>query len=1078
MIGWFVARPAVANLLMLVLLVAGVLAMGKTRQETLPNVPLDRLGITVTFAQAAPERVEALVCMPLENALYGIEGLSQMVTEAREGLCSITVDIEQGYQTRIVLEQVRTALDGMTRLPANASRPRVQELIVRNRVARLVLTGDLDAMGLYRLARQVRADLLASEAISVVDIESLPDRELALDVRAADLRRHGMSLADMAMALSSGTDSVAGGVLHSDQGDLLLETGQRPDTVADYLAMPLRQSGHGDVLRLGDVARAGDGFARQPMRAWLDGQPAVALDVYRVGRQQVLEVADAIEAYRVGRAWPPGVAVTLWQDDAEAFRTRSEMLWRNALVALSVLALILTFALGLGLARWIALGIPVAMIGACIVMPVLGESFNTISLFAFILVLGIVVDDAIIVGESVHHQRRLGYRGQEAALRGARAVARPVCYAVLTTALAFSPLLFLPGAEGALMRVVPIVAISILVLSLLESLWILPAHLASIPDRPGRLVAASDRLSERFNRFLDGVLGRVYRPAMAHLLRWRYPVVTAFVGMMAITAALLHNGWVNTVLFSEVEADHVLAEVVFPQGTPVSRIEEELARLEASAAQLSRSLEAEWGTRVIDRRLAEQGFREKISNAADPDAAQRMRVSLRLAEGSPLDASTVSALWRGQHGAIADALSTRFDANMVQTRPDVHINLYHEDTAVLDDMAAALADTLRRLSGVHEVTNSLNARRSQVDIALTPAARHAGLTEETLGRQIREAIHGIEVDRMPEQDTEVPVMLRLAIQDTDSLWRLAQMPVQLPGGDWAPLSVMATLTARDAPATYGRYDRRRNATLTAFVDNRVSSPGAVMATLRSSMLDALSEAYPGASWGIAGKPKAINAFMDHLGYTYTLALIAMFFVLTVLFGTWSQPLLVMSVIPFGLVGAVAGHLLLGLDMTLWSIIGVIAVSGVVVNDNLVLIDEVNRLRREQVPLHEAVVSAGAARFRPIMLTTVTTFLGVGPLLLEGRAEAAFLVPMAVSLAFGVLFATLVSLVLVPVLMCAGADIRQWWGQHRGEPVRDVEAAYRQGREAAGWVRNPHSDPVLQAAWDAGRDDRFGGEGAS
>ena len=1070
-IRWFTRRPAVANLLMLVLVIGGVLAMGKTRQETLPNVPLDRLGIMVNFPQAAPDRVEALVCMPLENALYGIEGLAEMITEAREGLCSITVDIEQGYQTRVVLEQVRTALDALDTLPARAGRPRVQELVVRNRVARLVLSGELAPWALYALAREVRSGLLASDVISVVDIENLPARELALEVAASDLRRHDLSLAEMAAGVRTSLDSVAGGILRSGEGPLLLETGRRADDAGAYLMRPLRQYGHGDVLRLGDVATPGDGFARDTMRAWLDGEPAVALDIYRIGRQQVLDVADAVQAYRDALVLPPGVNLTLWQDDAEAFRSRSGMLWRNALVALSILAVVLTLALGVGLARWIALGIPVAMLGACLVMPILGESFNTISLFAFILVLGIVVDDAIIVGESVHHQRRLGYRGEEAALRGAAAVARPVTFAVLTTALAFAPLLFLPGAEGALMRVVPVVAIAILMLSLVESLWILPAHLAGISDRPRRFTAASDRLSERVNTGLDKVLLRVYRPLIERLLAWRYPVIVGFAGLLALCASLLANGWVNTVLFSDVAADHVVAEVVFPQGTSDRRTGNALQRLETSAIRLAEDLEAAHGRPVIAHRFAEQGFHEKISNAADPDAAQRVRVGLKLAPDSPLSPNEVARQWRALHGPVSEALSTRFDASLIQTRPDIHINLFHDDPQVLDRLAAELEGLLRSLAGVHEVSNSLHARRSQVDISLTEAARHAGLNEDSLGSQVRDAVHGIEIDRMPEQDTEVPVMLRLRADDTDSLWALAQMPVRLPSGDWAPLSVMATLVERDAPALMSRFDRRRNATVSGFVDSRISSPGAVMRQVQAGMLDDLHEIAPEADWGIAGKPKAIEAFLDHLSYTYLLALIGMFFVLTVLFGTWSQPFLVMSVIPFGLVGAVLGHLLLGLDMTLWSVIGVIAVSGVVVNDNLVLIDEVNRLRRDQVPLHEAVVSAGAARFRPIMLTTVTTFLGVGPLLLEGSAEAAFLVPMAVSLAFGVLFATLVSLVLVPLLICAGADIRQWWLRQRGEPQADVDGAYRQGRETVGGARNPYTDPVLQAAWEAGRHDR-------
>ncbi len=1069
---WFIERPAVVRLLLCLWLVAGVLAISKTRQETLPNVPLDRIGVVTLLPQAAPARVEQLLCTPMENALTGIDGLTDLVSEAREGSCHLTVDVQQGYNTRAVLERVRAALETLRDLPAGAERPQVQELIVRNRVVRLLLSGDLDDLGLYRLAHRIRHELLALDAISVVDIEGLPEREIALEVPRDVLYQHRLSLADMAAALQVRTDTVPGGLLRSEDGNLLLETGRRAQQPLDYLALPLRQLQYGDTLHVGDVARLHDGFARDSMGAWLDGRPAVAIDVYRVGRQQVLDVADAVALYRQQLALPEGISVTLWQDDAAEFRERSGLLWSNGLQALVILMLVLGLALGLSLARWIALGIPVVMLGACVVLPLLGESLNTISLFAFILVLGIVVDDAIIVGESVHHQRRLGYRGREAALRGVRAVARPICYAVLTTALAFVPLLFLPGPEGALMRVVPIVAISILMLSLVESLWMLPTHLAHETERPSRLLRASDALSERFNVRLDALLAGVYRPFIRRVLRWRYVLMSAFVALLLLSAALMHTGWVNTVLFSEVASNQVVAEVVFPQGSPAHRIREELARLDSSAQRLAAEYERDT---LFAHRFAEQGFRYNISNAAEPDAPHRARLSLRLAPDTALDVRRVADDWRRVHGPVRDALSVRFDASLLQTKPDIHINLYHADMATLDEMAQRLQQLLRGIEGVHEISNSLEARRDQVNLTLTDEGLQAGLTVAMLGDQVRQAVHGIVIDRLPEQDRDVPVTLRLRGADSNSLWHLRQLPVHLPGGEWAPLEVVAQLAVQDQPALIGHYDNRRHAAVTALVDSGVTSPAQVMTVLRDAMLDTLAEDYPAsasaaaADWGIAGKPKAISEFLGTLGFAYLLSLIGMFFLLTVLFGTYSQPLLVMSVIPFGLVGALLGHLLLGLDMTLWSVIGVIAVSGVVINDNLVLIDEINRLTREGSPMAEAVVEAGANRFRPIMLTTATTFFGVAPLIIQDSPQAAFLVPMAVSLGFGVVFATLVTLLLVPTLLMVLDDLRR----RSAKPEDDLEQAYRAGRAAAfdRQVTNPYQDEVLQAAWQAGREGR-------
>ena len=1072
MIAWFARNPAVANLLMVMLLMGGVISLSLVRQETLPNVPLDRIGISVQLPEASPAMVETLLCTPVEQAVSGLEGITELTSEAYDGLCMLRMDVQQGYQTSRVLDQVRVAVDGLRGLPAQASRPLVQELVVRNRVVRLLLVGALSDMQLYQLGHRIRRELLAREAISVVDVENLPAREVVLEVPRENLHRFQMTLAQMATAVRTAAQPATAGVLHSDRGDLLLSAGERLNHGADYLALPLRDSGDGAVLRVADVASLHDGFERTRIAAWHDGQPAVALDVYRVGAQQVLEVAAAVQDYLDTAALPAGVSLTLWEDDAAEFRDRTAVLWENGWQGLLVLLLLLSLALGAWLAGWIALGIPVAMIGAIMALPMLDESINTISLFAFILVLGIVVDDAIIVGERIHHHQRQGLKGLDAAIQGARDVASPVCFAVLTTIIAFAPLLFLPGPEGALMRVIPLVAIAVLVLSLVESLWILPAHLAS--ERPkGRFWQRSEAITTAFNARLDTLLARFYRPLVRTLVQRHALVLTSFLCLLLLCLSLLHSGWVQMVLFSRVEGPRVVAELVFPRGTAAARIEQEALMLESSARQVAARLQQDGG--LIEAVLVEQGIRQKVSNAADPDAPMRLRVTLRLTEQRSVGAQQLAQAWRDHHGLVADALSQRFDASVLQTKPDIHVHLYHDDLAQLDRMAAELATRLGQYAGVHEVSNSLHARRPLVNIDLTAAGEHAGLQRAELGQQVRQAFQGIEVDRIAELDQEVPVRMRLAGDDTRGLWHLQQLPIFTADGGWAPLAALATLTVNDAPAVIGRYDGRRHAAVTALVDNHVTSPSRVMASLQAEMLDDLNSQWPGASWGIAGKPRAINEFMDYLGVGYLLALMGIFFVLTTLFGNYSQPLMVMSAVPFGLVGATLGHFALGIELTLWSMVGVIAVSGVVVNDNLVLLDEINRRRQQGEPLRQAVVEAGATRFRPILLTTLTTVLGVGPLILADSAQARFLLPMAVSLAAGVSFATLVSLVLVPCLMVAGDSWRQAWRRLPASNDADsgsVEFAYQAGREAAlsGQRHNPCLDPVLQAAWEAGYQD--------
>lgn len=1073
-IAWFARNPAVANLLMVLLLAFGLLAMSSVRQESLPNVPLDRISITVTMPRANPALVETLLCAPIEQAVAAVEGLVELHSEAHEGLCALQMDVQQGYDTRTVLDKVRLAVQGVSQLPASASVPVVQELVVRNRVLRLLLVGRLSEMALYQLAEQISRDLRSTADITIVDVENLADREVALEVPRENLHRFQTTLAEMADAVRQVAQPAAAGTLHGGQGDMLLNAGDRISAAAGYLDLPVRQGEAGEQVRVADIARLHDGFARTPIAAWRDGEPAVALDVYRVGDQQVLAVADAVKRYLQQRTLPEGVSLSVWQDDAADFRERSAVLWQGGIQALLILLLVLTLFLGLSLAGWIALGIPVAMIGAVAALPLLGESVNTISLFAFILVLGIVVDDAIIVGERIHQRQRNGEAPLSAAIAGAQDVARPVIFAVLTTALAFAPLLFLPGPEGALMRVIPLVALAVLLLSLVESLWILPAHLAR-PVSSRSLFVRSRELSARFNLALDQLLHRFYRPLIWQLLLRRKQVVALFALLALLCLALFHSGRVNMVLFSQVEGRQVLAELHFPRGTPASRLAEEALMLETSAAQLARDIRQQQAASPVAHVLVEQGLRHKVSNASDPDAATRLRVTVKLDSQAAISAAAFAERWRAQHGVVPDALSQRFDASVLATKPDIHIHLYHPDLALLDEMAGQLELALREQAGVSQIGNSLNARRPLLDLLLTDAGRHAGLTRSALASQVQQAFEGIEVGRIPEFGEEVPVLLRLAEQDSNALSALEQLPIFLPDGSWAPLIALADIRQQDTPAVIRHYDRRRQATLTALVDNAVSSPAQVMAALRQGMLAELSQRWPGASWGIAGKPRAIDEFLSYLSQGYLLAMMAIFFVLTVLFGNYRQPLLVMSAIPFGMVGATVGHFLLGIDITLWSMVGVIAVSGVVVNDNLVLLDEINRLRQQQRPLYAAVVEAGASRFRPILLTTVTTVLGVLPLILSAAPQARFLLPMAVSLAFGVLFATLVSLLLVPCLLVLLEElrsVRDGQGDSGQGPSSAVETAYAKGRHAAhsGVTGNPHQDEVLHAAWEAGFSD--------
>ncbi|MFC4258191.1 efflux RND transporter permease subunit [Marinobacter lacisalsi] len=1074
-IEWFTRNPAVANLLALLLLVGGFLAIPQTRQETLPNLPLDRIGVVAKLQGASPEVIEQTLCSPLETALYTIEGIDNIRSESREGLCSITVDVVEGYDSGEVRNRMAARVETLNTLPPDAEEPVVEEAVYRNRVARLLVVADAKPRALHQVAWQLRDQLLDHPSIVDVELEGLPAREVALEVAREDLYRYDLTFAGVADAISRNLGRASGGMLRGPSANSLILSGEAVTDPEDYRDVTVRRTGEGERLVLGDFAFVRDGFTRDAMAAWFNGRPAVALDVYRIGDQDVVETAEAVHRFVRDATLPRDMELILWRDDSRQYRDRSDLLWKNALQGLIMLILLLALFFGLRLSAWVGLGIPVAMVGACIILPLTGFSFNTISLFAFILVLGIVVDDAVIVGESVDDQaRRLG-PGIDAVLEGVRRVALPITVAVVTTAIGFLPMMFLPGPEGDLMRVVPVVAITVLALSLVESLWILPSHLAHSMSRSR---AVSGRFSQRVNRWFDGQIRRRVLPFMGAALNARMMVLLLFLSMFGVCVALLHSGWLSVTFQSQVTGNKVMVDVEFPPGTSSQRVLRATETLQVSAQFLSSTLEKDHGEPVIDDIYVEQGRRNNHSTAHDPGAYLRARVTVAMVGGDlPVTPDQVREQWRRLQPEIAGAVSMRFHSTINRVLPDLHVNLYHPDLDRLAEMSQALEQELREISGVFEVANGMSSRFSEINLAVRPGARLGGVTEAELGDQVQSAFQGIVIDQLPQGDHDVPVVLRLPAEQSNSLGHLEQLPIRLSDDSVAPLVALAEPQRRERPAVIQHYDRNRSVSVTAYVDTRLTSPGRVMAFLQEGFLAELAQQWPGARWSVAGKPISITRFVNHLTIGYSAALLAMFFVLTMMFGRYWQPLLILMAIPFGMVGAFLGHMLLGFELTLWSIIGVVAVSGVVINDNLVLIDHANHLRARYETQREALLEALAGRIRPIMLTTLTTSLAVAPLAFETSPQAAFLVPMAISLGFGVLFASLTTIFMVPSMIMIAEDVVKLIRRLRvrGHTVSErdsVEEAYRVGLQTAdsGHAENPYENDVLRASWEAGVSD--------
>ncbi|QUM76955.1 efflux RND transporter permease subunit [Moritella sp. 24] len=1044
LITWFAHNRVAANLIMMVIIALGLLALPDTRKELIPGVSLERIAISTLYPGAAPREVEAVVCTRIEAVVYDIEGTLDLTSFASSGSCYTTIDIADGYSTKAVLDEVKSRIESINSFPNEVEKPVVSELIERYRVAKLIISGAGDEWALKRLAENIRLDLLEDPVISVIELQNTRPYEISIALSEDSLAQYNLKFEDVVNTLKATALDLPGGNLATEQGDILIQTLGQIESADDFSSIILQANEDGGRILLSDIATITDGFRDEGTMAQLDGQRAVSLDVYRVGEQNIIDVAKAINKYVASPATylPEGVSLYVWQDDSKLFMSRIDLLVDNVFSGLCLLFVILLLFLNWRLSFWVSLGIPISFMGAFWLLPVFDGSINIISLFAFLLVLGIVVDDAIVVGESIFTEQASGNKGVNGAIEGAYKVAKPITFAIITSVIAFTPLLFLPGPEGKLMQVIPVVVITTLLFSLFESLFILPAHLShEVKDSEhsrtvnrSRFIATIkyigamlERIQTKFSAALELFVIHQYKPFLDHVLRWRWSYILGFLGLFFVSLTLLSSGWLRTVLFSAIEGDIAYANVTFAEGSNPDKTKQALFKIEQEALLLKQELTDEKGESAIAHVYAVVAPMSKYSResqAAADDHIGRVYLELSVSNERMMSGHDIINRWRERVGEIEDSIELSFVSDLTPPSADINIELSSRDLGDLATQSEKLKQVLAQFEGVYDIQDSQQRSSRQVQLALKPVARDMGLTLSALGQQVQQAYLGVEVQSMPRGEDEVKVQVRYPKEATSSLWHLENMHIQLPSGEGVPLFTIADVSYKSADHNIKRYERNRVISVSAFVDPGKNSTKAVIADLEAVFLQQLTDT-TAVKWSKAGKQKSIVEFVDILTSSYLLALIAMYLVMAILFSSYTQPLLVMFAIPFGLVGSLLGHLLLGVDVTLWSFIGMVAVSGIVVNDNLVLIDYINEKRGQGEPLETAITSAGIRRFRPIILTSLTTFIGLVPIMSETSLQAQFLIPMAISLAFGVLFATLVSLLLVPAVYLLIQDVGLW-----------------------------------------------------
>lgn len=1028
LVAWFAQNPVAANLLMLLFIVGGGLTAALMPTEVFPTLSPRSVQVSVIYPGATPGDVEESITRRVEEAVLGLDGVERVRSVASESRGTITVELADFADAQEVKDDVETAVDSLTDFPPeNAEQPQIRIPQPTTTVLSIALTGPVAEQTLREAGERAERELLSRSGISAVSLRGVRQYEISISVDEAALRRYGLTFDEVARAVRNSSLDLSGGEIRTSGGDILLRTDARAETGDAFADIIVRASASGARVRLDQVARIHDGFQDEPLISTYDGEPAVFVDV------QTREGEDLLGVRNVARSWlnetdlPPGVSAVIAVDQSTVFRDRIALLARNAVIGFTLVFLLLVLMLDLRLAFWVAMGVPISFLGGFAVFGAAGVTLNFITTFGLIVVLGIVVDDAIVVGENTDRERAKGRSGVEAAIAGVTGVAAPVLVGVLTTMAAFGPLIFSGGTFGEITRPIPIVVIAILGVSLIEAFFILPAHLSHGGSwSRGPLARIQEGVAEHLQRFSDGVIAGWARFAASR--RW----LTGAAGIAVLIAvfALPANGVVRFVFFPAIESEQITADMILPEGAPFEETRAAAERMIAAAEAINAEYQ-DRGEAAIRSITATIGGRTSLfsgpgtqqSTTVASNVAQ-IELQLEPAADRRVTSSELETEWRARMGALPGVERLTIVSSAGPQEADIAYELVHPDDATLEAAVRDLADGLATIQGVTEINDGFDLGKRQLNFTLTPAGEAAGLTPVDIARQVRQAFFGEEVQRIQRGREEVRVFVRYPERLRDDLSALYQLRIRTPDGAALPLSVAATITESRSYTRIERIDGRRIIEVTADVDESEITPGEARTQVEAELLSELTERYPGLSATLAGAGREQSEDFASLGRGLLIAIIIMYALLATQLKSYVQPLIILIAIPFGIGGAILGHLILGYDLSFPSIFGMVALSGVVVNASIVLIDRFNiNVNERGLKPSEAIAEAAARRFRPVLITTLTTALGLLPIIAEQSPQAQFLVPMAVSLGAGLMFAAVSVLMLLPAFVMIVEGLR-------------------------------------------------------
>lgn len=1042
LIAWFAANPVAANLLMAVIVFGGLYSAFTIQKKTFPDFQTNNVSVTVPVRGGAPEEVEESVVVKIEEAIADVDGIDHIRSYASEGSGRVVAEVEDGYPIETVLDEIKLKVDAISTFPVQAERPIIEREEFRNQVIWLSVYGELGEGSRKIYADQIRDELLSLPDITVVEVVGDRPYEISIEVSESTLRKYGLTLAEVAQAVRQSSLDLPGGVIESAGGDIRLRTLGQAYRGDEFREIVLRTDGDGARVTLADIATVKDGFTETQGFARFDGFPALSLRVQSVGEQNDITIAEAVRDYveRKKRELPEGVYLDSWGDSSFYLKGRLDMMQGNIVWGALLVFLTLALFLRLKVAFWVIVGLPVCFLGALWLMPHTPwpVTINMLSLFAFILVLGVVVDDAIIIGESIYTETRTHGHSLENVITGARRVAVPATFGVLTTIAAFTPMLFISGGISVFFEAIAIVVILCLVFSLIESKLILPAHLAH--SRVRQIPPESRNILVRVQRFFSDGLERFgqfrYLPALNMALKHKATTVAVFVSLFILTIGLIAGGVLRMVFFPNVPSDFIQTSLTMVEGTPPAHTAAAIDRLEAGIRDVERWYREEYPE-------DERGLVRHQLAFTNGETGGQLVVELTKGETREVDAWEVVRRWREAVGEIPGAKELQYagGTNAGGGAP-INIRLTGNNYQQLEAAAAGLEAALKEYSGVFDVVNGASTGTREVKLSMKPSAEVLGLTASDLANQVRQAFYGEEAQRIQRGRDEVRVMVRYPRPERRSIANLESMMIRAPNGVEVPFTAVAEARMGSSYNTISRVDRKRAIDVTADINRDLVEPQRVIADLMATTVPELRQAFPGVSAELGGSSQEEQEIQQEMVLAALAALFLIYALLAIPLKSYTKPVLIMTVIPFGFIGAVAGHLLLGLTLNMMSLFGLLAMAGVVVNDSLILMDFINRARAEGLNPIDAARQAGVQRFRPIILTSLTTFAGVLPILGEQSLQARFVIPMAVSLGFGILFATLISLVLVPAMYVGASDLRA--GMRRVWHGRPRRAAAGQG----------------------------------